>query len=85
MNPDNSKTTPIKVFEAKLMQIYYKKLCKSIKTSSFIEDINTYHLADLLDDTKSFICPFNDLQISNVLHVTVIKKIHDQISTKHPS
>ena len=55
IDPDKSKTTPKKVIQANLVDLYCTKLCESIKTSSSIEGINTRHLLDLFVDTRNCI------------------------------
>ena len=65
------------------MDPYYIKLCKTIRTSSFIEDINTRHFLDLFIDTKDYIRQFNRIWVSNNLQLMVIRDVHDQIATKH--
>ena len=61
IDPDKSKTTPERVIQVNLVDLYYTKLRKSIRTSSSIEDINTCHLSDLFVDTKNYISRFNHL------------------------
>ena len=55
IDPDKSKTTFERVIQANLIDPYCTKLRKSIKTSFFIEDINTCHLSNLFVDTKNCI------------------------------
>ena len=59
IDPNKSKTTLEKVIQAKLVEFYYTKLYKTIKTSSFIESINIYHLSDLFINIKNCIHQFN--------------------------
>ena len=55
IDPDKSKTTPERVIQANLVDLYCTKLRKSIRTSSSIEGINTRHLSDLFVYTKNSI------------------------------
>ena len=84
IDPDKSKTTPEKVIQANLVDLYCTKPCKSIRTSSSIEDINTCHLSDLFVDIKNCIRRFNRLWVPDNLQLTVIRDVHDQIATRHP-
>lgn len=56
IDPDKSKTIPEKVIQANLVDSYYIKLCKTVRTSSSIKGINFCHLLDLFINTKDCIC-----------------------------
>ena len=84
IDPDKSKTTPERMIQANLVDPYYTKLRKTIRTSSSIEGINTRHLSDLFIDTKDCIRQFNRLWVPDNLQLTVIRDVHDQIATGHP-
>ena len=84
IDPDKSKTTPERVIQANLVDLYCTKLRKSIRTSSSIEGINTRYLSDLFVDTKNCIRQFDRLWVPDNLQLTVIRDMHDQIATRHP-
>lgn len=71
---------PEKVIKANLVEFYYIKLCKTIRTSFFVEDINSCHFSDLLVDIKNDIRQFNCLQILDNLSLTMIRDMHNQIA-----
>ena len=73
------------MIQANLVDFYGTKLCKTIKTSFSIEGINTRYLSNLLIDTKDCICQFNRFWVPDNLQLTVIRDVHDQIATRHPS
>lgn len=56
INLNNCQTIFEKVIQANLVDHYYIKLCKNIKTSSFMGGINTCHLSKLFIDTNNSIC-----------------------------
>ena len=66
-----------------MVDFYYTKSCKTIRTSLSIEDINTYHISDLFIDIKNCINQFNRLWIPDNLQLIVIKDVHDQIAIEH--
>ncbi len=84
IDPDKNKTTPEKVIQTNLVDPYYTKLRKSIRTRSSIEGINTRHLSDLFVDTKNCIRRFDRLWVPDNLQLTVIRDVHDQMATEHP-
>lgn len=55
-NLDKNKTTFEKVIQANKINFYYIKLCKTIRTSFSIKDINIYHLLNLFINNKDCIC-----------------------------
>ena len=73
------------MIQTNLVDPYYTKLCKTIRTSSSIEDINTRHLSNLFIDAKNCIYRFNRLWVPSNLQLMMIKNIHDQIATGHLS
>ena len=73
------------MIQANLIDFYYIKLCKIIKISSSIEGINTRHFLDLLIDTKDYIRLFNRHEVPKNLYLTVMRDMHDQITTRPPS
>ena len=75
--------TPERLIQANMVDFYYTKLHKTIRTSDFIEGINTCHLSYLFTGTKDGICQFNYIWISNNLKLTVIRDMYNQIATKH--
>ena len=81
---DKSKTTPEKVIQTNLADLYYIKLCKTISTHSLIEGINTYHLSNLSIDTRGCIRRLDRLWIPDHLQLLVIREVHDQIAICHP-
>ena len=72
------------MIQANLVDLYCTKLCKSIRISSSIEDINTCHFSDLFVDTKNCIYWFDRLWVPDNLQLTVIRDVHNQIATGHP-
>ncbi len=82
---DKSETSLKKVIQINLTDLYYIKLCKKISIHSVIEGINTCNLSDLSIDTRGCICRFNRLWVPNHLQLMVIREVHDQITTDHPS
>lgn len=58
---DKSEIIPIRVIWANLINFYYIKLCKTIKTNSIIENIYSYYLLSLAIDINNCICQFNYL------------------------
>lgn len=48
------KTISKRVIQANIVDFYYTKLCKSLRTSFFIKDINTCHFSDIIVDTKIY-------------------------------
>ena len=84
IDPDKSKTTPERVIQANLVDLYCTKLRESIRTSSSIEGINTYHFSNLFVDTKNCIRQFDRFWVPDNLQLTVIRDVHNQIATGHP-
>ena len=72
------------MIQANLVDPYCTKLRELIRTSSFIESINTRHLSNLFVDTKNCIRQFDRLWVPDNLQLTVIRDVHDQIATGHP-
>ena len=73
-----------KVIQANLIGFYCTKLCKSIRTSSSIESINTRYLSNLFVDTKNCFRQFDCPWVSDKLKLMVIRDVHDPIATRHP-
>ncbi len=84
IDPDESETTPEKVIQANVSDLYCIKLCKTILTYSSIKDINTCHLSDLSIDTKGCIRQFNRFWVPDHLQLMVIRKVYDQIAIGYP-
>ena len=84
IDPKKSKTTLERVIQTNLVDLYCTKLCKIIRTSSSIESINTCYISDLFIDTKDCIHQFNCLWVPDNLQLTVIRDMHDQITSGHP-
>ena len=61
------------------------KLCKAIKTSFSIEHINIFYLSNLSIDINNYICQFNCFWVLDNLQLTIIRDVHDQITTSYPS
>lgn len=63
MYQDKSQTTPKKVVEINLIDSYFMKLYKTIRTSSSIKDINICDLPNLVIYSNNYICQFNHLGV----------------------
>ena len=72
------------MIQANLVDLYFTKLRKTIRTSSSIEGINNRHLSDLFIHTKDCIRLFNRLWVLDNLQLMVIRDVHDQIAIGHP-
>lgn len=83
MDLDKSKTTLEKVIQINLVNLYFIKLCKIIKKSSFIEGINTCYFSDSFIDTKNCIYQFDRFWILDNLLLMMIRDIYDPIAIKH--
>ena len=84
IDQEKSKTTSERVIQANLVNSYYTKLRKIIRTSSSIEGINTRHLLDLFIDTKDCIRQFNRLWVPDNLQLMVIRDMHNHMASGHP-
>ena len=67
LDVDKSKTTCKKVIWANLLNFYYIKLCKIIRTNFFMESFNTYYLENLFIDIKNYISQLNCFWVLNNL------------------
>lgn len=79
---NKNKTTFEKVIQANLVNVYYIRLCKSIKTCSLMKYINTFHLSCLVIDTKNYICQFDCFYVADDPQLIVIRYAYNHIATK---
>ena len=74
-----------KVIRANLEDDYCSKLRHSLKIGYPIKEIDSRHFPDLSVDSENCVRRYGRLWIPEGLHLLVIREVHDQIASGHPS
>lgn len=73
------------MIQKNLIDFYFIKLYKAIRTSSLIEGITTYYLSGWSIDINNYIYQFTHFRVLDNLKFLIIKDMYDQIAISHLS